>query len=197
MSAGELLGLPGVGKSHLLLSLPGAEAARVRRGWGRDKLANLLAGLWYAGPAVIRPLLSLRLYRCAAGQNKLLLVLCERLGRVRRLGSDRVIDEGVLQALWGILWRSRPEAASSVAAARLVAVLGLQLGVIHYVRCRREVHCARVAARACAQPELRVIAFSGEEQYHAARRAMAALLRLLRCSGIRPQYIDNSALRSS
>lgn len=191
MSAAELLGLPGVGKTHVLASISDITAMEVCRGHDVQKLLNLAAGIWCAGPGVLWLLFGLFRYRQSAGQEKLLLVLCERLGRVRRLGHSCVIDEGVLQALWGALWRSRRGAADTV-AEQLVCALGPQLGRVYYVRCREYVHRVRVKSRAIRQPELRAIAFSGEDQYAAARCAMAEILRILRRRGVDLRYIDNT-----
>ncbi len=193
MIASELLGLPGVGKSHVLMSIPGMIGAEVTRGWSREKLVNLLAGFWYAGFAVLFLLVYLRFYKRISGQGKLMLVLYERLGRVHILGADNVIDEGVMQALWGVLWRSHPDAVVREYIASIVVLLKQRIGLIYYIRCRRDVHRARVIARSPQAHRMDTFSFTNDEQYQAARRTMAFVLQLLRRNGIRLQYIDNTA----
>ncbi len=192
MSASELLGLPGVGKSHVLMSFPEMTGVAIQRGWSIEKLFNLLTGLWFAGFSVFLLLVYLRINKRISGQEKLMLVLYERLGRAQRLNTNHVIDEGVMQALWGILWRSQQSALVEESATRIVALLRQQIGIIRYIRCRRDVHLARLVARYQQHPGLGALTFVGDERYQSARSTMAFMLQLLRYNGIRLKYFENT-----
>jgi len=194
--SGELLGLPGVGKTHILSSGYFATGESlsdyvVKRGWSFDKLKNIITGLRYDGFIVVFVMLKMINWPNIWGQVKLILVLLERLGRKNRyFGKDAIIDEGVMQAIWGFLWRTRIKSSVFKNTILIIQRLSKYIGTIYYVGCRKSSNIDRLNIRAKSSPNVKNI-FSNAESYQRGRRAMVMLLCAIRKNGHKFKYIDN------
>lgn len=190
LTNGELLGLPGCGKSTVLVEYArhhgtGAVDA-VPAGFSIAKLANMFRGLVRLHGA-IGPLakLCVRHRRLPLGA---IAVLFERAGRRAALAaraSPVLTDEGLLQACWAIHWRTG-------AGGGLAEVVSGQVKSVIYITSKKTTLADRLATRGKDGAFDRAVVASDTAAVADARRAMAQLLQSLRAAG-RPIRLVRSA----
>lgn len=190
---GELLGLPGSGKSFILERLVSEQgdmlqATAVPSGRSVKKIFHMLRGISVIGPQVL-PFLPGIMARRNRGAIKLVFVLLERTGRLQnnRL-TGGVMDEGVLQALWGLLFRLNDRTTTRLSEAVLVS-LRSEIGVVYYVRCFRSLHREFMESRRRINPGKFIL--SDHMALSEARHAMAVLLRRARLHALTIRLINN------
>lgn len=190
----ELLGLPGVGKTTTLAS--GNFITRrplrhslVNKGLAFDKFKNIAIGMRYGGMAVVPIMLKMLNRPHVIGQIKLILVLLDRLGRVKKFeGQDIVIDEGIMQAIWGFLWRTKTNKTMCKDACLIVEMLSRHVGIIYYIRCSKLTHIDRMKRR--SDGDMAIDFFFDKMSYEKGRNAMAFLLRAIRNNQLEIKLID-------
>lgn len=188
----ELLGLPGAGKTRALEeitphSTTNTDRQVIEKGWGINKCVNLFFGLFALG---IAP--SIQILFLLIGNVKLvrpILMLLERIGGIKRFCRVQS-DEGPMQAIWGIAWRSPPEKQERI-IAKLLAIRFDATGYIGYVSCPRRIHLGRLSQRAASSGDQRSFEFSSPESYQRGRDAMAVLLRSIRAEKMNIVFVKS------
>ncbi len=192
---GELLGLPGVGKSYVLSNNANfgdksVSKIVINRGCNLKKVINVFYGLVLIKFSTLIDLLKLVSLKKGFLQIKLVFVLIERIGRKKRMITDSVIDEGVLQALWGLLWRINEYDYSTVIS--ILMKLKFEINIVYYIRCGKKENQKRLMNRKTDNPDIGYRFFSNEESQKNGRNAMACLLKAIRQLDLTIIFIDSS-----
>ena len=191
MSHKELFGLPGVGKSFWLRTRLNAQndvrsdlSVLVESRSIFSKTYNICRGL-FSNPLVINNIA--RIFLCVSVRQVLplvrsCLIVVERLGQHN---SDRCdVDEGLLQATWGVLFRANMRVDDETRFALAVIRAINKDTKIVYICTSKITHQRRYFQRVLAE-ENDFFGFNDPKIYKVARHKMAFLLRLCRSEGVR------------
>jgi len=194
---GELLGLPGVGKSYVISSGLNFENNHniysISLGWKFEKVLNFFYGLKSAGCPFFFILLKMISFPPSIGQLKLLFVIFERLGRIRRLSNKEtgIIDEGIMQALWGFLWRQKNIDFDKV--LELVRIIkNLHIGTVYFIFCSKKKNWNRLLLRENNLGTGKKVFFYDYESLLKGRTTMFIILKAMRMLEMDIRIISNT-----
>jgi len=194
-ASGELLGLPGVGKSWIAQNgsdaIPqNARLLLVPQGWSFGKLVNIANGIW-VGRSLVPIIVYLLIANVAAPWHRHLrstFLIFERLGRqVREKKTNHQIihDEGILQTLWGLLLHVRVTDNNLRIINKLFRRAAGLIGSVYYVSCPRDMRVSRASFFSKSQNE------NTNNELLSERECMALVLRQARGLGIKINMVEN------
>jgi len=198
----ELFGIPGSGKSTLAAAaakkVEFATRGDVSGQWARRNAFmkfSALAG-WHARPSrsvlVLRFAIAARITSIQSWKR-----LSKLLAKSRRLRSARapvLLDQGLLQDLWSILYASRKTRIDPRLAVPLIRLLyeGIDARIV-YVEIDPEIASARIASRPHGNSRLDGLESRAiEEGLVRAHALPAALVAAAQQAGIPVQFVDGS-----
>ena len=194
--SGELLGLPGVGKSWIAHN--GSDAfpkdskiKLVPQGWTLRKLNNTVTGIWKG--RIIFPLIINLLMTNFTGswrrKVRSALLVFERLGRVMSNHDNdqmKIYDEGLVQALWALVYSFNITESNLKYYDELFRRAVNYIGNIYYVSCPGNLCVRQVIPFSYSNDE------SSTPESSSQRNSMAFVLRQLRVLGIKIVMINNA-----
>ena len=196
----ELLGLPGVGKTHVLnevdkdlsinLPLPSHKAAERKK---LNKTVNVLrGGLMFPNLIFVLVLNFLKnRKKITSGLQyfRMVIVLLERSGEVnsRQVGTS---DEGIYQAIWGILFRCRvPVIEEMNLLSKILSILSVDVDLI-FISSSKKVHFNRYLNR-LDQRCNDFFEFTNMQNYLHGRHVLAVILTYCKKNDISVSFFSN------